>query len=417
MSEEIVYYNNGTVYKKQTKAEIKQKYTFQDDYFLSKEGKKYTPSAKLLSALMPLSPVPKSSYYLIEQLPFVLGYEKNVMAVGYSNKENVYEVYFATYDQQDLEDILIWCKQLSPINEKQKEDIYGDLEHYCFGSPLKDKPFILVSVKLTNIGAPYMCKLYTYPKTYKGWSLWMSGTSYINGKVLEQGQVMSRVFWKMYDKVKQSPSFINKVGTVMGLYKGLEVIVSVIQDKLVVYRYTLGTLMNWKADIYDKELNLVDTKHFYPSNFLKRFMSNDSNRDQDYTFLGSPPAIDYWLGEARYDKSDIKEYFFAVTRGSHQIEQVANYYGIPVPYDASLKQLIDTRPEELRVKYLDLMLAGEGRAIPVIACSLLVKNGKPFSMVLYSFNRPFETDKDCECIKDYSIIDTIISKDLVNDTN
>lgn len=417
MSEEIVYYNNGSIYKKQTQAEVKQKYTLQDGYFLNKEGKKYIPSTKLLSALMPLNPVSKSSYYLTEQLPFVLGYEKNVMAVGYSDKENVYEVYFGTYSQQDLEDILAWCKQVSPINEKQKEDIYGDLEHYCFGSPLKDKPFILVSVKLTNIGAPYMCKLYTYPKTYRGWSLWMSGISYINGKVLEQGQVMSRVFWKMYDKVKQSPSFINKVTTVMGLYKGLEIIVSTIQDKLVVYKYTSGTLMNWKADIYDKEFNLVDTKHFYPSNFLKRFMSNDSNRDQDYTFLGFPPAIDYWLGEARYDKSDIKEYFFAVTRGSHQIEQVANYYSIPVPYDASLKQLIDTKPEELRVKYLDLMLAGEGRAIPVIVCSLLVKNGKPFSMVLYSFNRPFETDKDCEYIRDYSIIDTIISKDLVDDTN
>jgi hypothetical protein len=101
--------------------------------------------------------------------------------------------------------------------------------------------------------------------------------------------------------------------------------------------------MNWVADVYDSTMSIVDTKYFRPSNSLNRLFNMPSNSSADYSFLSVHKKVRFWLGESYYSLSGTREYYFAVAPGIGgigQINKVATHYGLPVPYDDNLKDII-----------------------------------------------------------------------------
>lgn len=350
--------------------------------------------------------------YIEKNMPFEIKLSSNLLAVYSSSNKHI--LYYATYNVNDLKELAKEYSLGIPIKEDDYV-LYDKIEEYSYEYPAEGNLFILVSVDFDLTYKPLKVTLYKSEHLHNGWDLWMSGVSYVNKQIKEYGQVMIRTYWDKYTKLKKETKIVNKKKNLESVFKNLEVIFSKEQNNTNVYKYDkfpLKVAMNWSADIYDKYMNKVDTKYFNPSYCLKRFLQATTNSDNDYPFLKTENMIRYWIGDASYENKKEKEYFFAVTEGTKQIDEIAKFFNLKVPYDEILKKVIDKNPEKIRVKFLDLYFAGKGKYVPVILCSLVFDGDVARELVLYTFNRPWETEDDCEVIKEYNSIDNMISNDL-----
>lgn len=249
------------------------------------------------------------------------------------------------------------------------------------------KPIVLGAVKFIN-GAPSLLKLYTYPKPFGTWDVWMYGASYHDaGKCWEKGAV--------YTKETGGADLPGAQMRGDKSFRKAEVIYAERADGVrTSYAYTRDQdrFMFWQGNEIRADGSIEHVKR-YESSQMVRKMIGRVKKGPDFAEFDLCPEVGFWLGRSWYDEKDEQELLFAAADGSATFEAAAAHYGLPVPYSAEQKLILDSQPELYRARHYDLLGLGEGGYVPVVVGSVTFVAGKASRLLLYTFMRPWDFDE------------------------
>ena len=141
----------------------------------------------------------------------------------------------------------------------------------------------------------------------------------------------------------------------------------------------------WQGEVTDSSTGAKKIKHYESTKMFREVIGNLSTGNNLETH-DLCPDVNFWLGRSFYDDGSEDELYF-VAENSEQLDKVAGYYSLPVPYNDSLKDKLDNEPELLRVRYYDMLKLGEGNFVPVVAASVVIKENVAVKIKLYEFTR------------------------------
>jgi hypothetical protein len=136
---------------------------------------------------------------------------------------------------------------------------------------------------------------------------------------------------------------------------------------------------------------------------IKRYESSQTVRKALYRMKSGAamearnlcPAVLLWLGRSFYDGSNTEELLFCI-QSREMLDQVAEYYGLPIPYDEQQRQILDTNIQLYRARHYDLLGLGEGNHVPVVVGGVVFENGVSTKLLMYTFMRQWEFADEIE---------------------
>ncbi len=388
MPVEVVYVNGGEIYKAPTFADTKRNYEPDPDGeiefpFRKADGKRYFFTTEFKAHFSGHVGVSLAGCDLCPDVTLWI----SLAAQTKDDRQN-FDLYFAMDSADQIRKVAAYYGLPVPCQDAQLAEIASNLDCYSYWNA-SGRHVVPAGVKFIA-GKPAVFKLYTYPKAFGSWDVWMYGASFRDGgKCFEAGAIYTK---------RTGGEVVPGAQMRMTDYEvKAEVIYSERADGATIsYEFVKGgdPVLFWRGNEIDDSGNAVRTKHYESSDFVRRMVANMAG-GPTYAEYDLCPAVKFWLGRAWYDDGE-QELLFAVVDGSNQLDRVAAYYGLPVPYGDEQKAILDSKPELYRARHYDLYGQGEGRYAPVIVASVTFLDGKPVRLLLYTFMRQWEFEDQIE---------------------
>lgn len=297
-----------------------------------------------------------------------------------------FDIFFAADSTQQLRDVATYYGLPYPITDEVGTVLDQSPQHISFWNA-GGKPIVPGGIKFID-GKPSILKLYTYPKPYGSWDIWMYGASYFDhGQCFERGAV--------YEKQTGGEALPGAQMRGKLSFTKAEVIYSERADGVYTsYAFVdKDPLMFWQGNEIDANGNVLRVKRYETAREVQRAIVK-MDKGADFTGCDLCPDVQFWVGRSWYDDADEVEMLFAVTGGSAMLDAVAAYYGLPIPYSPEQKAVLDTTPELYRARHYDLLGMGEGNYLPVVVASVTLIDGQPKRLLLYTFLRQWEFEDE-----------------------
>jgi hypothetical protein len=385
---EVVYFNNGEIYKAPTPMELFENYVANDSadpvfQLVKTTDKKYFVTSAFKEFFGDVGPenISMDAYDCCPAVDLWCG----VGTIDLADTQNC-DLFFAVNSTSQLHQVAQYYGLAYPVTDAVGSIIDAAPETICW-KRVEARPIVLGAIKYIAGRATYL-KLYVYPKAHKDWDVWMYGASYYDhGKCWESGAVFQKYSGGVDIPVAQMRG---KNG-----YQKAELILSEREDGVTTsYQYTRG-LEDRDPAIFWKGIEFSSGQ----AGKVKRYESSLTVRKALYrmksgtTLEGKDlcPAVALWLGRSYYEDSTEEELLFCV-QSREMLDQVAEYYSLTIPYDEEQKAILDTNLQLYRARHYDLLGLGEGYHVPVVVGSILLKNGQPEKLLLYTFLRQWELE-------------------------
>lgn len=389
-AKEVVYVNGGELYKTPTDNDL---------------GQKYVPDASA-DPIFPFTKVDGKRYLFTTEFKQFFGGGVGQSLANYDlcpavnlwiclaavspEKTQNFDLYFATESSAQLKQVADYYGLPYPINDEIAQAIDTRPEEYLFWNA-GGKPIVPGGIKFID-GVPAILKLYTYPKPFGSWDVWMYGMSYYNGgECFEAGAV--------YQKLTGGEDLPRAQMRGKGSFRKAEVIYSERADGVrtsYAFVNSQDPVMFWEGHQLNAKGETFRVKHFESARWVRQVICRlNAGSDFDDRLH---PAAGRCLGRAWYDRSTEEELFFAVT-GTDQLDALAQVYGLPVPYNQAQKAILDSNPELYRARHYDLLGLGEGNYVNVVVGSVTFVAGEPKRLLLYTFLRPWDFAEPIELPK------------------
>jgi hypothetical protein len=391
MDSEKVYINGGEIYKDNEIKTLGAKYSFNPEgdglfpftkdvsetypqgkkYIFTREFKDYFPMDVNNEG------IDISSYDLCPSVNLWIA-----LGAPAEGETKNYDLFFAVQSVEELKAAAVYYKLPYPITS-EIEDLITNAPNTIHFWKADDIWVVPAGVQYRN-GVATLLKLYTYPTDVPGWKTWMLGSSYVNnGTVHESGGIYH-----------QLTGGHGKEGYILrgkGSHQKAESIVSSVDgESSTNYTFTKrdeggDPVIMWQGEVTDSKTGNKKIKHYKSTKMFREVMCNLTSGDNLETY-DLCPDVNFWLGRSFYDDGSEDELYF-VAENSAQLDKVAGYYSLSVPYNDSLKAKLDNEPELLRVRYYDMLKLGEGNFIPIVAASVVIKENAAVKIKLYEFTR------------------------------
>lgn len=389
MPTEVVYVNGGEIYKSVTPEELQRNYLPDPDAeieftYRKTDGKRYFFTTEFKAHFSGDEGITLNGCDLCPDVTMWI----SLAAVSKHERGN-FDLYFAMDSAEQIKKVAAYYGLPIPAQDSLLDEIEAAPECYSYWNA-SGRHITPAGVKFID-GKPAVFKLYTYPKPFGSWDVWMYGVAWHNGgKCWESGAI--------YTKRTGGAAIEGAQMRTTDYEVKAEVIYSDRADGASIsYEFTRGRdpVLFWQGNEIDENGATVRVKHYESSDFVRRMVANMSG-GPTFAEFDLCPAVRFWLGRAWYDDADEQELLFAVVDGSNQLDRVASYYGLPVPYSAEQKTILDSKPELYRARHYDLYGQGEGRYAPVIVASVTFMEGKPVRLLLYTFLRQWDFEEQIE---------------------
>ena len=391
MDREIVYINNGEIYKDNTLKNAVKKYTYQTHadpifsfeknvsdiypdgkkYIFTKEYKSYFPKEENREGIT------LDNYDLCPDVYLWIG-----LGAPNVNETQNYDLFFTYKSIDELKAVAKYYNLNYPISQ-EIEDIIVNAPHTLHYSVIGNHSIVPASVQYRN-GVPNILKLYTYPTEVLGWSTWMKGFSYHNeGELYENGSILQQ----LTGGEEKEGYFTRGEGN----FKRAESIQSTVEGLTSTKYYFVKVadggdpIIMWEAEETNLITNVKRIKKYQSSKMIRQVIGNltSGNNFEEYNL---PSEISFVLGRSYYEDSNETEIFFVATN-SDQVKNISDHYGLKVPYNDDLKDKLNNDPASLRVRHYDMLGLGEGNYVPVVACGLVFVDNIVTQIKLYEFTR------------------------------
>lgn len=379
---EIVYVNGGEVYKAHAPHELATLYRRDPDGHpafgsMKADGKRYFMTSALKAHYGGGEGVPLTGLDLCPAVTFWL-----CLGATTPTERRHCDLFFAVDSVEQLHQVARYYQLPFPATEAMARQVMAAPEQYCFGNT-SGRPVIVACIKFVD-AKPSLLKLYTYPKPFGDWDVWMYGAAYFDGgRCYEAGAV--------YQKSTGGADLPGAQMRHPHSHRKAEVIQSRRLDGVLtnyVFTPTSDPVLMWQGQELADDGQVLRTKRYESSDFVRMMIARMKNGPTfaDYDLC---PAVTHWLGRAWYDDGSADELLFAI-ESARQLEQVAAYYHLPVPHSAAQAHVLDNEPERYRARHYDLAGEGPGKFLPVVVGSVTFQGRQPLRLLLYTFLRPWE---------------------------
>jgi hypothetical protein len=404
---EMVYYNNGEVYKAPTNNDLQTNYVRDTAAsnifpFSKKDGKKYYWSEEFTKAYFSSSNYVDGSnaadFSGLDICPSIL----HLDALGIydlKDKGNC-DMFFNVDSLSMLEEVSTYYGLPYPISKEQRAYLNDKLEYFSFLT-LPTREFIIGAVKFID-GVPSILKLYLYPKHYGKWNIWMNLESvHNNGAVLESGVSLRKNTGG--NKLRNFNSK-NSGGT-----GSAELLYSTYEDKEIVYNLNFDNdnTLHWTGLVINDALDIVDTRNFR-STALGRILKFDMHSKKTEFEDTIPTKLDGtigWIGYSWFDSTpNVFECYFPLVGGYDTLKNIAGTYNLTVPCS------VEEANDMLGIRASHYSIPGFTKELPVAVCSVVFdKDGAPIDLILYKFKRRLEYAEPLPVPDVVSILDRLES--------
>lgn len=387
-STEIVYVDSGTIAKQPTLAERRASYIRDSDAdrlfpFRKTNGKRYffTPEFKEFFGDTGGQPVTLTGINLCPAVNLWIG-----LGANHIEQRKDFDICFAAESTAQLHEVADYYGLNYPIgfDVGQQLDSSPQVISYWNAGGL---PVVPACIRFEN-SVPVALRLYTYPKPFGTWDVWMYGASfYDHGKCYEKGAI-----YQKYTGGIDLPGVHMRDSM---SFRKAEMVRTENKDGVeAVYRYVDNgdPAMFWHREELDYLGRTVRIKKFESSLQVQSAIINKRS-GFDFSQRSVCPVVEYWLGRSWYENQDEEEFFFAVTGGVPMLDAVALFYNLPVPYGTEQQDILETNPTLYRARSYDLLGLGDGNYISVVVASIQFKKGIPERLLLYTFLRPWEFEE------------------------
>jgi hypothetical protein len=365
MAREIVYFNNGEVYKEQsyfsnTDFDPEDKFNYvpvsnndpiapfvkhQDGkvktYTSTKEARKWNTNVDSGESL--------SGYNLCPGVTLWWG-------KGVIDNEN-YDLYFRVDNPEVLKQVASYYSLPYPINDEIETEL-STPENISMYTSYSGQYLVLGAIKFIN-NNPAILKMYCFYKDKNNSVITQKGRSLYNkGQVFEQGTLSHT-----------SPSsFATVESTAIG--------------QSIEYKAKRGDpLFNWEALITKDGVTKIKN---YESSKQYRTLIAHLTTGNDYSDYDLCPSVNIWVGRSWIDGGEEELYFYL--ENSSMLESVATYYSLPEPCTSDTKSKIDSNPEDFRLRHQDINQIGS-RSVPVVIASIVFEDDVATMFKLYEITR------------------------------
>jgi len=105
----------------------------------------------------------------------------------------------------------------------------------------------------------------------------------------------------------------------------------------------------------------------------------------DFDTYDKASAVNKWLARSWIDNGEEELFFLVESR--QMLDNVAAHYSLPVPYDDSLKTILDSDLQSIRFKSVDLNHEGEGNFVAVVVAGVVFEDNVATKLRLYKTSR------------------------------
>ena len=219
----------------------------------------------------------------------------------------------------------------------------------------------LGAIKIVN-DVPTLLKFHCYYKEIGDWLAYEKGRVFVNGEVIEEGG--------RYSLMSTEP--IKHVST-----SGDNIVTEFIENRL-------DPITQWEAHRTNLDTNKTKVEYYESSRMLRLAVGN-LNAGSNYEDYDRAPNVNWWLGRSWIENEQEELYFLVESR--EMLDEVASYYGLPVPYDDELKAVLDNDLQSIRFKSYDLNNEGEGNFVAVVVAGIVFEDDTATMLKLYETTR------------------------------
>ena len=272
----------------------------------------------------------------------------------------IVDLYFNCRNSTILKQVAEYYGLPYPIDEEMTSVLDNTPEEIS-GFYKDNDEFVLCSVRLVN-KVPSLLKFHAVYKDYGRYFIFNRGRVFSNGKVVEQGA---------FYKARNLPNLYMSEGdgfkvNYRSAYNGDGVV-----DFEGVVTYADGST----------------AIKSYESSKMVRFALSRGDSGSNFPEFPKAPIVKWWLGKSTLNTEE--EVFFHV-ESKEMLDAVCGYYGLPVPYDEELKDLLINNKHAIRFKSYDLNGAGPGNFVEILLGSIVFVNKIPTAVKFYETRRPDE---------------------------
>jgi uncharacterized protein YbaR (Trm112 family) len=368
MAGEIAYINNGEIYKEHTF--FSGPMTGDDFNYIPNrtddpiapfahikglKEKRYTSTREFREWLLNESTgSPLEGYDLCPAVDMWLGEGK------FTDDTPEIDLYFKVNDSVMLQAVADYYGLPYPINSDITNMLDNNLRTismYQNGSE-----YLALGVVKIIDSIPTLLKFHCYYKEIGDWVAFEKGRSLSDGNVIEEGG--------RYALMSTKP--IHHAST-----SGDNVVTEYVEDKT-------DPITQWEAHRTNLATNETKIEHYESSRALRLGVGN-LNTGTNYEEYDRAPSVNMWLGRSWIENEHEELYFLVESR--EMLDEVATYYGLPVPYDDEMKVVLDNNLQSIRFKSYDLNNEGEGNFVAVVVASITFVNDTATTLKLYETTR------------------------------
>jgi len=366
MTGEIVYINGGEVYKEHQNysgpvgEDFDYEVVDESDYISGLVHNK-TPLVKRYKASVGMN-----EWLLKEEKGSTLSGYDLCPAVNlwwgagfYDGNDLDFDLYFAVEDSTQLQQISDYYGMSYPIDANTTDLLdndYDAISMYQNG----ETSIVIGSVKYQD-GSPLFMKLYCVFKDSGFLTALQKEKVFSNGNVIEQGAQYKKLSENLYTYTSTSEGFETEF----------------VENKT-------DPITQWEARRTNLATNETKIEHYESSRALRLGVGN-LNTGSNYEEYDRAPSVNTWLGRSWIENEQEELYFLVEDR--EMLDEVANYYSLPVPYNDDLKTVLDTDLQSIRFKSYDLNNEGEGNFVAVVVAGIVFVDGQSTMLKLYETTR------------------------------
>ena len=144
-------------------------------------------------------------------------------------------------------------------------------------------------------------------------------------------------------------------------------------------------ILQFKANITNVATGEVSTQYYESTMALRMgvgYLMTGNNLEE----YNKADAVNIWLARSWIEGTNTEEIYFLV-ESKDMLDEVAEYYNLPVPYDAARERMLTDNLKSIRFKSYDLNHEGEGNYVAVVVAGIELTNGVATSFKLYETTR------------------------------
>jgi hypothetical protein len=364
MNREEVYVNNGELWKQVGIFEHMQNSPYIQDNidpvftaYKDVDGvvKKYLSTKEFREYLNINSKAPGAFMEVFDLCPSV-----PLWAGLGAKKGGFYDLYFNCKNSTILKEVAEYYNLPYPISEEMSEILDNNPEKIAAFNKDEDE-FILCSLRLEQ-GKPILLKLHAVYKDKGKYFIFNRGRVFENGKVIEEGA---------FYKARGLPNLYTSEG----------------DGFTVVYQssYNNDGIVDFEG-IFTYADGSTAVKTYESSREAKYAVANAIS-GSSFPEYDKYEEINWWLAKSVL-KDEIELYFHVTSK--EMLDRTCNYYGLPVPYDEELGELLVENPHVVRFKSYDLEKKGPGNFVEILLASVVFKENTATAIRFYETMRPNE---------------------------